>query len=439
MRRFGTEISGNRRSGGELSPEARAAIIYAHECGVSPTKMAAEFNVARSTIYSTIKRFREHQTLKSLPRSGAPKVYSELSARIPSYPSRSTIKRFLRSKFLQRYRARRCIPISRENARKRVRFCRNWRAERYNSQLQSFIFSDECSVQRIPNLNGQYVTRLRGEAYIALDLTPGLGLAKDIVALLTRVNPVTNESVGNVEMGLIVAGIIVPDVLKGLAKITVKNVGYAFRAMAAAAEHGGSGASHATKLLEPLRLASQFVKSFLEGAIESQKVSSELLLQLGKGADYTGNIVEMSAAELRKAPGRATITKPLFDSEMLVYGSHKNAGLVPRDIGERLVALDFQSFDEFRGVFWKTVSESKYAMDLVELGPDALSRMSAGLSPFAHESQQLGKRLVYELHHITPINKGGNVYDISNIAIMTPRFHKEVLIRAYHFGGPGKM
>lgn len=66
MRRFGTEISGNRRPGGELSSEARAAIIYAHECGVSPTKMAAEFNVARSTIYSTIKRFREHQTLKSL-------------------------------------------------------------------------------------------------------------------------------------------------------------------------------------------------------------------------------------------------------------------------------------------------------------------------------------------------------------------------------------
>ncbi|KAJ5743349.1 transposase [Penicillium manginii] len=185
MRRFGTEISGNRRPGGELSSEARAAIIYAHECGVSPTKMAAEFNVARSTIYSTIKRFREHQTLKSLPRSGAPKVYrystikytcllarrepwlslSELSARIPSHPSRSTIKRFLRSKFLQRYRARRCIPISRENARKRVQFCRNWRTERYNSQLQSFIFSDECSVQRIPNLNGQYITRLRGEAY----------------------------------------------------------------------------------------------------------------------------------------------------------------------------------------------------------------------------------------------------------------------------------
>ncbi|KAJ5749486.1 transcriptional regulator family: Helix-turn-helix and Homeodomain-like HTH [Penicillium manginii] len=46
--------------------------------------MAAEFNVARSTIYSTIKRFREHQTLKSLPRSGAPKVYSAIEQDVVS-------------------------------------------------------------------------------------------------------------------------------------------------------------------------------------------------------------------------------------------------------------------------------------------------------------------------------------------------------------------
>jgi hypothetical protein len=47
----------------------------------------------------------------------------------------------------------------------RKKFCRTWRREALNSRLEKFIFSDECSVQRIPNLNGQYVTRLEGEAY----------------------------------------------------------------------------------------------------------------------------------------------------------------------------------------------------------------------------------------------------------------------------------
>jgi hypothetical protein len=34
MRQFGTEISANQRPGAELSSEARAAIIFARECGV---------------------------------------------------------------------------------------------------------------------------------------------------------------------------------------------------------------------------------------------------------------------------------------------------------------------------------------------------------------------------------------------------------------------
>jgi len=45
-----------------------------------------------------------------------------------------------------------------------------------------------------------------------------------------------------------------------------------------------------------------------------------------------------------------------------------------------------------------------------------------------------GKRgTVYELHHKTPIHAGGETYDLSNITVLTPRVHLEILEKATHF------
>jgi len=38
------------------------------------------------------------------------------------------------------------------------------------------------------------------------------------------------------------------------------------------------------------------------------------------------------------------------------------------------------------------------------------------------------------LHHKTPINQGGSVYDVDNLYIVTPKYHKEILDPAYHYG-----
>ena len=72
QRSFGTEISGNRRPGAELSETARAGIIAASEAGVSKPEIAAEYRVNRSTVYNTINRWKNHHTLESLPRPGQP-------------------------------------------------------------------------------------------------------------------------------------------------------------------------------------------------------------------------------------------------------------------------------------------------------------------------------------------------------------------------------
>ncbi|WP_394341512.1 hypothetical protein [Sediminicola luteus] len=40
----------------------------------------------------------------------------------------------------------------------------------------------------------------------------------------------------------------------------------------------------------------------------------------------------------------------------------------------------------------------------------------------------------HQLHHKTPINQGSAVYNIDNVLIVTPRYHKEILDPKYHYG-----
>ena len=60
--------------------------------------------------------------------------------------------------------------------------------------------------------------------------------------------------------------------------------------------------------------------------------------------------------------------------------------------------------------------------------------MNQGLAPIAKESQQLGGQKSYILHHNQPIYQGGAVYNVDNLTIVTPRYHKEILSPSYHYG-----
>lgn len=59
--------------------------------------------------------------------------------------------------------------------------------------------------------------------------------------------------------------------------------------------------------------------------------------------------------------------------------------------------------------------------------------MRAGNAPFVARRQAVGARRTYELHHVTPIDQGGGVYDLDNLMITTPRFHQEALHPEYHY------
>lgn len=113
-------------------------------------------------------------------------------------------------------------------------------------------------------------------------------------------------------------------------------------------------------------------------------------------------------------------------------GTDGNAGLFPKSVAEKLSGKKFANFDEFRNEFWKTIADDPVLSK--QFSPEDIPIMKNGLAPRAPKTQELGGQVKYILHHKTPINQGGAVYDMDNLIIVTPKFHKEILAPAYHYG-----
>ena len=115
-------------------------------------------------------------------------------------------------------------------------------------------------------------------------------------------------------------------------------------------------------------------------------------------------------------------------------GTEANAAKIPKQIADQLKGREFKSFDEFRQTMWKLVAEDP-VLSKNFLAKDLAVMKKFGRAPDVKSSQTLGNRNVYELHHTTPINQGGSVYDIDNLVIVTPKYHQIVLDPKYHMGG----
>ena len=174
------------------------------------------------------------------------------------------------------------------------------------------------------------------------------------------------------------------------------------------------------------------VKNTVIGVYARMSVSQIVALNF---IDNAGGVILGKAvgklAQLRKLPGVVKGVGKAIQGDRWLRGSHGNAGFVPAQIAQRLAGRNFKNFDKFREAFWKEVAADPNLSKSFK--PIDISRMKNGGAPSVDPSQALGGKASYELHHGKPIQHGGEVYDVDNIVVVTPRYHKEVLESAYHY------
>lgn len=93
---------------------------------------------------------------------------------------------------------------------------------------------------------------------LATDFIPGVSLAKDIGMLVTGTNLVTGESLTKVEMGFVVAGVLMPGALKG----TVKGIGRLAQSLRRIVSRGGRSSAQAKQLLESVEASVAIAEKF---------------------------------------------------------------------------------------------------------------------------------------------------------------------------------
>lgn len=97
---------------------------------------------------------------------------------------------------------------------------------------------------------------------------------------------------------------------------------------------------------------------------------------------------------------------------------------VPTRVADSLRGREFSSFDEFRKAFWIAVSQEPSLAS--QFNDPNRTRIEAGLAPRARFADTVGKRRSFELHHEVPIAEGGEVYNVDNINVTTPKRHIDI-------------
>lgn len=107
---------------------------------------------------------------------------------------------------------------------------------------------------------------------------------------------------------------------------------------------------------------------------------------------------------------------------MIVYTG--NASPIPSQIADRLRGRIFGNFDQFRKAFWLEVSKDLALSNQFKRGN--AGNIKVGKAPAPRECEQVGGKVKYEIHHIKPLGQGGEVYDVDNMRVTTPRRHIDI-------------
>ena len=126
----------------------------------------------------------------------------------------------------------------------------------------------------------------------------------------------------------------------------------------------------------------------------------------------------------RQDPGVASGMGQPVSGRWLGAAATAEGAPIPEQIADKLRGREFSSFKAFRRAFWKAVAGDKDLFQLFNRVDQTSLRR--GLSPKPHQSEHVGQRRKYELHHVEPIELGGAVYEMDNLKILTPKRHIKI-------------
>ena len=125
----------------------------------------------------------------------------------------------------------------------------------------------------------------------------------------------------------------------------------------------------------------------------------------------------------RNEPGVASGSGQEVSGAWLGAASQPAGAAVPSQIAAQLKGREFKTFRAFREAFWKAVAGDPFlSAQFTQLNN---VDMRNGLAPRARESDQVGRRVKIEIHHLEQISKGGEVYSMDNLRLLTPKQHIE--------------
>ncbi|EBD2587655.1 HNH endonuclease, partial [Salmonella enterica] len=78
----------------------------------------------------------------------------------------------------------------------------------------------------------------------------------------------------------------------------------------------------------------------------------------------------------------------------------------------------------FRKALWTEVGKDPEL--LKQFGEDDIELLKLGRAPTVRFKDSVGKRVKYEIHHRDEVAKGGDVYNVDNLNVVTPKRHIEI-------------
>jgi len=182
----------------------------------------------------------------------------------------------------------------------------------------------------------------------------------------------------------------------------------------------------------------------------------------------------LSATECRELAGKSYLGQwshllPRISTKTSwLRGSDNQLSRIPYHIAVKLDNRQFSSFNAFRIETWKLIAADPFVCNIYSDEERKKRAVKKGIAPLAPEMQQINKtkkdsyiysgaikhQVVgssfnsvilesersdeslgsYQLHHHHPIHNDGGVYEISNIIIVTPLLHTQLLSADYHYG-----